>query len=83
MCQSGKAVLRKQLRRGPVAAFFWKSAAVRDGYGGVRQRPSLGAPAAALRAHSAADGAVICEALREVEQKRCRRRRLILQALMN
>jgi hypothetical protein len=49
----------------------------------VRQRPSLGAPAAALRAHSAADGAVICEALREVEQKRCRRRRLILQALMN
>ena len=41
--ERGKAVLRKQLRRAQVAGIFCKSAAVRDWYGGLRQRASLGA----------------------------------------
>ena len=50
--ERGKTVLRRQLRRDQMAAFFAKPAAVPHRHGGVRQRGILGAHATELRPHA-------------------------------
>jgi len=65
----GKAVLRKQLRRDQVAAFF-ANLPVPGRHGGVFERTPLGAQAAVDGSHRAPDGTTIREAVRQEQQER-------------
>ena len=63
--ERGKAVLRKQLRRDQVTAFFANLPPCLIGMEACGERSSLGAHAADARPHRAADGTAVRQALRE------------------
>jgi len=73
--ERGAVVLRKQLRRDQMTAFFREPAALCDRHGGVRQRPPLGAYPEEPRPRHSADVAAVRQALRQEQQERRRRRR--------
>lgn len=65
---SGKAILKKQLKRNQTTAFF---AALSPCYwqGSLRQRSSLGTQTHGLWPYRALDGATVRQALRQIQQK--------------
>jgi len=67
----GKVVLRKQLRRDQVAAFFANLPACLVGMEACSSA-HLGAQAAVDGPHRAPDGTAIREAVRQEQQERCR-----------
>ena len=68
--ERGAVVLRKQLRRDQMTAFFREPAALCDRHGGVRQRPPLGAYPEEPRPRRSADVAAVRQALRQEQQER-------------
>ena len=67
----GKVLIRRQLKRRYVLAFFQKLSAVPRWYRGLRHVASLVARAQGARAYRAADAAGLCEALRQATEERC------------
>lgn len=66
----GKVVLRKQLRRDQVAAFYANPSCLFDRYGGLFERAPLGAQAAGLGPRRSPDGSAVRQAVREEQQER-------------
>ena len=66
----GATVLRKQLRRGQVLAFFGRLPRCRGGPGGVCDGALLGAGVGGARPRGAADAGAIREGLRQAQQER-------------
>ena len=61
----GQVVIRRQLKRRYVLAFFEKLAR------GLRFIPPLVSPATSTRPHRAANAAGLCEAIRQTTEERC------------
>ena len=73
--ERGQVVVRKQLRRDQVAAFFANLPAVSGRHGGLRQCASLGPQAAGVRSQCSVDIAAVREAVCQEQQERRGRRR--------
>ena len=69
---AGQVVIRRQLKRRYVLAFFQKLPSVPRWYRGLRFVTSLVARAPGARAHGAPDAAGLREALRQATEERCR-----------
>ena len=69
----GQVVIRRQLKRRYVLAFFKKLAAVSGWHRGLRLLALLVARASGARSHGPADAAGLCEALRQTAEERCDR----------
>ena len=67
-----KVVVRKQLRRSQVLAFFKALLPCLIGMGGLRHGPLLGTRADEARPPGATDAGEGCEGLRQAQQERCR-----------
>ena len=68
----GQVVIRRQLKRRYVLAFFQKLPAVPGRHRSLRLVASLVARAQGARPHGAADAAGLREALRQAAEERCR-----------
>jgi len=71
--ERGKAVLRKQLRRDQVAAFFANIPACLVGMEACSSAHHWCSQASDLGTHGAADGAAVRQAVRQEQQERCGR----------
>ena len=68
----GKVIIRRQLKRRYVLAFFAEAAAMPGRHRGLRVVTSLVARAQGARPQRAADAAGLREALRQTAEERCR-----------
>jgi transposase len=67
----GQVVVRRQLKRRSVLAFFSEAATVSGWYRILRLVAPLVARAAGTGSHRAVDPASLCEALRQAAEERC------------
>ena len=65
----GRVIIRRQLKRRYVIAFFDKLAPCFDWHGGLRFIPSLVTPTSGPWPHRSADAAGLCEALRQTPEE--------------
>ena len=72
--ERGREVLRKTLKRGEVASFFARLAPCVIGIEACGSAHFWARKLSEFRSHGQADGAAVCEAVRQDQQERCARR---------